>query len=587
MTAAEAVIASLEIEGVDRVFGYPGGQALALYDALYQSSLTHVLARHEQGAVHEADGYARASGRVGVCLVTSGPGATNTVTGIATAYMDSVPLVVITAQVPRRMIGTDSFQESDIVGITIPVVKHSFLLQSVNDVTQTMAEALYIAQAGRPGPVLIDVPSDLAAERMVFEYPSAVTLPSYKPTFEGNKNQIRLAASLMKSAERPVIIAGGGCEISRAGDVLLTLARTQRIPVATTLMGKGVFPEDDALSLGMAGMHGAKYTNHAITESDLIIAVGVRFSDRLTGRIDKFAPHAALIHIDIDPAEIGKMLLPRVPIVGDARNVLSLLNEECANPRNSLDALHVSQRERWLAEIAEWKQRYPYFHPRLNDVHDEIVPEIALSKLSEMLDPATSVIVTDVGQHQMWAAQSIVRTHPCSFLTSGGLGTMGFGLPAAIGACFAQPHKQVVCITGDGSFQMNVQEMATAAIHHLPLKVVIMDNRCLGMVHQWQRLFYGERYAATNLDEVPDFLKLADAYGWCAESVSCIADVEAAFTRMLASESPYLIDMRISREQNVYPMVMPGTSLDNAIGTTEIGTTDIANQNGEEGVRRD
>ncbi len=565
MLGAEAVVASLEAEGVDVVFGYPGGQAIKLYDALYDSEqIHHVLARHEQGAVHMADGYARATGNPGVAIVTSGPGATNTVTGIATAYMDSVPLVVITGQVPRAVIGTDSFQESDIVGITIPVVKHSFLLQSTDELTRTIREAFHIASTGRPGPVLIDIPSDLAGSTMVFEYPDEVNIPSYKPTYRGNAKQVRAAAKLIEKAQRPVLYVGGGATISGATDELVMLADMMRIPVVTTLMGKGAFPASHELNLGPVGMHGAKYSNLAMTESDLIISAGARFSDRVTGRLSEFAPHADVIHIDIDPAEIGKVREAQVPIVGDLKGVLDALLDQLekdgATPKS----------DEWVQRIEAWRERYPFYHPNLGDDEGEIVPELVMKELSRQLDPATSVVVTEVGQHQMWAHQFIDREVPRSFLSSGGLGTMGFGFPAAIGAAIAQPDKTVVCVAGDGSFQMNSQEMATAAINKVPVKVLIMDNRALGMVHQWQKLFYNERYSQTLLDENPDFVKLADAYGWEGEKATSPSDVPGAIERMLQAEGPYLLDVRISREQNVYPMVAPGAALDDVMGAIDV-----------------
>ncbi|MEG0461426.1 biosynthetic-type acetolactate synthase large subunit [Gordonibacter sp.] len=565
MTGAEAVVASLEAEGVDLLFGYPGGQAIKMYDALFDSKqIAHVLSRHEQAAVHEADGYARATGNVGVALVTSGPGATNTVTGIATAFMDSVPLVVITGQVPRGVIGTDSFQESDIVGITMPVVKHSYLLQTTEELTRTFREAFYIAKTGRPGPVLIDVPSDLASEMLVFEYPDEVSLPSYKPTYRGNAKQVRQAAARIAQAERPVLYAGGGLVSSGASGELRALAEHMQIPVVTTLMGKGAFPDSHPLNLGLVGMHGSKYANLALTESDLIIAAGARFSDRVTGRLDQFAPHADVIHIDIDPAEIGKVRAAQIPIVGDLKGVLdgivSTLRKEGAEPETAA----------WMNQVAEWRRRYPYYHPDLSEQPDDIVPEIALEQLSALLDPEKSVVVTEVGQHQMWAAQHISRERPRSFVSSGGLGTMGFGFPAAIGAAIGCPDKTVVCVAGDGSFQMNSQEMATAGIHNVPVKVLIMDNRCLGMVRQWQRLFYDERYSSTLLDANPDFVKLADAYGWQAARVDRPEDFEAAVEHMLAAEGPYLLDVVISRDQNVYPMVAPGAGLSDVIGAIDV-----------------
>ena len=565
MTGAQAIIASLEAEGVDTVFGYPGGQAIKIYDALYDSKkLHHVLARHEQGATHMADGYARATGKVGVVLVTSGPGATNTVTGIATAYMDSIPMVVITGQVTRGVIGTDSFQESDIVGITMPIVKHSFLLQSTDDLTETFREAFYIASTGRPGPVLIDIPSDLQGAEMVFHYPDGVNIPSYRPTYKGNAKQIKQATALIETSKRPLLYAGGGIVSSHACQELEALAEAMQIPVVTTLLGKGCFPSSHPLSLGPVGMHGSKYANMAMTECDLIIAAGARFSDRVTGKLDEFAPNAKVIHIDIDPAEIGKIREANVPIVGDAQGILggivAQLEKSGAMP---VDA-------EWVETVNEWRERWPYYDDQFNDYPNQIVPEVALDELSKQLDPDNSIVTTEVGQHQMWAHQHIGREHARSFLSSGGLGTMGFGFPAAIGAKFGCPDKQVVCVAGDGSFQMNSQEMATAAINNTAVKVFLLDNRALGMVHQWQKLFYHERYSSTILDPVPDLVKLADAYGWEGERIEKPEDVAPAIARMLASEKPYLLDVAISPDQNVYPMVAPGAALDNVIGAIDV-----------------
>ena len=565
MLGAEAVIASLEAEGVDTVFGYPGGQAIKLYDALYDSDqLHHILARHEQGAVHMADGYARSTGKPGVVIVTSGPGATNTVTGIATAYMDSVPLVVITGQVGRGVIGTDSFQESDIVGITMPVVKHSYLLQSTDELTRTIREAFHIASTGRPGPVLIDIPSDLAGAEMVFEYPDEVNLPSYKPTYRGNAKQVRAACRLLEEADQPLLYVGGGIISSGASEELVALMDRMQIPAVVTLMGKGGVPASHPLNLGPVGMHGAKYSNMAMTEADLIIAAGARFSDRVTGRVSEFAQNAKVVHIDIDPAEIGKIRDADVPIVGDLKGVLAAMLEQLdkdgAKPRD----------EQWIDDINAWRERYPFYHPNVREADDEVVPEIVISELGRQLDPTASVVTTEVGQHQMWAHQFLPRETPRSFLSSGGLGTMGFGFPAAIGAAIANPDKTVVCVDGDGSFQMNSQEMATAAINQVPVKVMIMDNRCLGMVHQWQKLFYDKRFSETLLEPVPDFVKLAEAYGWEGERVERAEEVSDAIARMLAAEGPYLLDVAISRDQNVYPMVAPGAALNNIMGAIDV-----------------
>ena len=565
MTGAQAIIASLEAEGVDTIFGYPGGQAIKIYDALYDSKqIHHVLARHEQGATHMADGYARATGKVGVVLVTSGPGATNTVTGIATAYMDSIPMVVITGQVTRGVIGTDSFQESDIVGITMPVVKHSFLLQSTDDLTRTFREAFYIASTGRPGPVLIDIPSDLSGAEMIFHYPDSVNLPSYKPTYRGNARQVKQAAELIEKAERPLIYAGGGIVTSHACAELTELAERMQIPVVTTLMGKGAMRCSNPLNLGPVGMHGSKYANMAVTECDLLIAVGARFSDRVTGKVSEFAPHAKVIHIDIDPAEIGKIINPVVPIVGDAKVVLAAINERLAKA----DAQPIDRT--WVDDVFSWRERWPFYTSDFSDYPNAIAPEVVLHKLSQKLDPEASIVTTEVGQHQMWAHQNIHREHARTFISSGGLGTMGFGFPAAIGAKIGCPESEVVCVAGDGSFQMNSQEMATAKINDVPVKVLIIDNRALGMVHQWQSLFYNKRYSFTELADNPDFVKLADAYGWRARRVEKPEDVDAALDEMLASKEPFLLDVMIPRDQTVYPMVAPGAPIDDIIGALDV-----------------
>ncbi|MEF2655401.1 MAG: biosynthetic-type acetolactate synthase large subunit [Eggerthellaceae bacterium] len=566
MLGSEAIIASLEAEGVDTVFGYPGGQAIKIYDALYDSKkIRHVLSRHEQAATHEADGYARATGKTGVVIVTSGPGATNTVTGIATAYMDSVPMVVITGQVPRNVIGTDAFQESDIVGITMPIVKHSYLLQSCEDMTRTFREAFYIANSGRPGPVLIDIPSDLAGAEMLFEYPDDVQIPSYKPTVKGNVRQIRQAVEMMKSAKRPILYIGGGIIASHSEEELLAVAEALQIPVVTTLMGKAAFPSSHPLNLGHVGMHGSKYANYAVTNADLLVAVGARFSDRVTGKLVDFAPDAKVIHVDVDPAEIGKNRIPQIPIVGDAKVVLAGIKEQLE--KGGCDPIT----KEWLDQIGEWRACHPFYSPGLTALNGSISPEGALDMLSDMLDPENSIVTTEVGQHQMWAAQHVDREVPRTFLTSGGLGTMGFGFPAAIGAKVAYPEKQVVCVAGDGSFQMNLQEMATAAAEGINVKVLLMNNSALGMVHQWQGLFYDGRYSETILPEIPDFVKLCDAYGWGGKRVSEPGDYEQALKWLLDHDGPALLDMRFDRSENVFPMVAPGAPLDEIIGATNVG----------------
>lgn len=566
MLGSEAIIASLEAEGVDTVFGYPGGQAIKIYDALYDSKkIRHVLSRHEQAATHEADGYARATGKTGVVIVTSGPGATNTVTGIATAYMDSVPMVVITGQVPRNVIGTDAFQESDIVGITMPIVKHSYLLQSCEDMTRTFREAFYIANSGRPGPVLIDIPSDLAGAEMLFEYPDDVQIPSYKPTVKGNVRQIRQAVEMMKSAKRPILYIGGGIIASHSEEELLAVAEALQIPVVTTLMGKAAFPSSHPLNLGHVGMHGSKYANYAVTNADLLVAVGARFSDRVTGKLVDFAPDAKVIHVDVDPAEIGKNRIPQIPIVGDAKVVLAGIKEQLE--KGGCDPIT----KEWLDQIGEWRACHPFYSPGLTALNGSISPEGALDMLSDMLDSENSIVTTEVGQHQMWAAQHVDREVPRTFLTSGGLGTMGFGFPAAIGAKVAYPEKQVVCVAGDGSFQMNLQEMATAAAEGINVKVLLMNNSALGMVHQWQGLFYDGRYSETILPEIPDFVKLCDAYGWGGKRVSEPGDYEEALKWLLDHDGPALLDMRFDRSENVFPMVAPGAPLDEIIGATNVG----------------
>lgn len=544
MNGAQAVVAGLEAEGVSHVFGYPGGQVVRIFDALYDSSIRFVLARHEQGAVHEADGFARATGTVGVVLVTSGPGATNTVTGIATAYMDSIPLVIVTGQVPLGVIGTDSFQESDIFGITLPIVKHSYLVRDVQDIPRIMHEAFHIAQTGRPGPVLIDVPSDIAAASCEFVYPETVQIPSYKPTVKGNQKQIRRAAGCITRAQRPLIIAGGGIVASGAQDELLELAEAMGIPVVTTLMGKGCMPIGHPLDWGLVGMHGGYRANQAVAECDLLIAVGTRLCDRVTGHPDSFAPSAELVHIDIDPAEIGKIKAADIPIVGDARAVLASIGANIH--RQGIEG----SKQPWDLDGSG--------NEPASDADHDLLSRKVMEEVSALLDPDASIVTTEVGQHQMWAVQGIARGKPRTFITSGGSGTMGFGFPAAIGAKVAHPECQVVCIAGDGSFQMNQQEMATAVSCGAAVKVIVMDNACLGMVHQWQSLFCNGRYAATELTCNPDFVCLARAYGWDAERVDSADQVHDAVRRALSSEGSYLLDIAISREEEALPSVLPG-----------------------------
>lgn len=565
MTGAEALVRSLEDLGVKDVFGVPGGAILPVYDAINdETSFRFVLMRHEQAAGHAAEGYAVSTGQVGVCIVTSGPGATNMITPIADANMDSVPMVVITGQVGVNAIGTDAFQEADIVGITMPVVKHSFLLQSTDDLTKTFREAFYIASTGRPGPVLIDIPSDLAGAQMVFRYPDHIDIPSYRPNYRGNAKQVKQAVEYIRAATRPLLMVGGGVVSSHACDEVIELAEKMQIPVVTTLLGKAAMPCSNPLNLGPVGMHGSKYANMAVTECDLLIAVGARFSDRVTGKLSEFAPHAKVIHIDIDPAEIGKVRDPQVPIVGDAQGVVAAINAR-------LDKVEAQPRSaEWVETVLEWRERWPFYTEDFVDYPDRIAPEQVLEALSNKLDPHESVVTTEVGQHQMWAHQHVHREESRTFISSGGLGTMGFGFPAAIGAKIGRPDAQVVCIAGDGSIQMNIQEMATALGNGVAVKVLVIDNNALGMVHQWQRLFYHERYSCTEFTANPDFVKLAEAYGWQAERIAHPDQISDALDRMLAADGPYLLDVIIPTAQTVYPMVAPGAAIDDIIGAIDV-----------------
>ncbi|WP_066661933.1 biosynthetic-type acetolactate synthase large subunit [Denitrobacterium detoxificans] len=566
MNGAQALIASLEAEGVEVVFGYPGAQAIKIYDALYDSSnIRHVLARHEQGATHAADGYARATGNPGVVLVTSGPGATNTVTGIATAYMDSIPLVVITAQVPTRSIGTDAFQESDIFGITMPIVKHSYLVKDPSDLAVTMRDAFHIATTGRPGPVLIDVPSDILAAQVSFHYPDESSLPGYRPTLKPNGRQVRAAADVLCNAHKPVIYAGGGIVASGASEELAALAERLGAPVVTTLVGLDALPSAHPLNLGLVGMHGSRFANLAVSECDALVAVGARFSDRVTGKASSFAPHARVIHIDVDPAEIGKNRHADVPIVGDARVALCALRAEIEK-RDVARSTGV-----WLDRIASWRSQYPLEGKDPASCDGAIRPEWLMRKLNGAIRDVSNIVVTDVGQHQMWAAQYLERTSPRTFVTSGGAGTMGFGLPAAIGAQVGRPSHTVVLVTGDGSFQMCIEEMAVASIHGLPVKVIMLNNGSLGMVRQWQHLFYGNRFSQTDLEPVPNFSALANAYGWQGERIDQADQVDAALARLFDHAGPALLEVAISPDEMVFPMVAPGNSIHDEIGAVPVG----------------
>ncbi|MDD1676167.1 MAG: biosynthetic-type acetolactate synthase large subunit [Methanomicrobiales archaeon] len=555
-TGARILIEGLQREGVETIFGYPGGVVLPIYDELYDSSLQHILVRHEQAAAHAADGYARASGRVGVCLATSGPGACNLVTGIATAYMDSVPIIALTGQVPTNLLGNDAFQEADITGITLPITKHNYLVKQTKDLTRIIHEAFYIARTGRPGPVLVDLPKDVSTTQLEEETETipAIVLPGYKPTFKGHVKQIERAVELIERAERPVIYAGGGVIAANASAELVELAMREFIPVTTTLMGLGAIPCDHPMNLGMLGMHGTEYANYAVTESDLLIAIGARFDDRVTGRIQTFAPHATIIHIDVDPAEIGKNKPVDVPIVGDAKAIL----------QGMLGRLKKrAEREPWLSKVRYWKEKHPLRYRQ----DGKLRPQYIIRKLSELLD-GRGVIVSEVGQNQMWTAQHFCFRRPRSWLTSGGLGTMGYGFPAAMGAHFAQPNEPVFDIAGDGSFQMNIQELGTVAAYNIPVKVAILNNMYLGMVRQWQELFYDRRYSYTELPAV-DFVKIANAYGIDGMQVEDIGDVEEALKTALATDGPFIMDFRIEREENVFPMVPAGAAINEMIGGHE------------------
>ena len=549
-TGAQILVESLLAEGVDTIFGYPGGQALPIYDALYDADIRHILTRHEQGAAHAADGYARASGKPGVCLATSGPGATNLVTGIANAYMDSIPLVAITGQVPTSMLGRDSFQEADITGITLPITKHNYLVKDVKDLAKTVREAFYIATTGRPGPVLIDMPRDISAGETEYKDPGPVHLPGYDVKTEPDPEQVARAVRAIEEAERPVIYAGGGVINANAHVELLKLAEMMLAPVATTLMGLGGFPGNHPLSVGMLGMHGSKYANYAVSECDLLIGVGVRFDDRVTSKLEAFAPNATVVHIDIDPAEIGKNVGVDIPVVGDVATTL----------REIAKRLQPRLASKWRDKIQMWKKEYPIEF----EVNGRIKPQEVIKEIYNATG-GNARITTEVGQHQMWAAHYFTYTRPRTFISSGGLGTMGFGFPAAIGVQLACPGETVIDIAGDGSIQMNIQELATAVNHKLPVKIAILNNGFLGMVRQWQELFYNHRYSYTELDN-PDFVKIAEAYGAVGIRVEKKSEVRSALDEALRVDQPVVLDFQIEREENVLPMVPPGEAINNMLG---------------------
>jgi len=551
-TGAKILVESLQREGVEIIFGYPGGVVLPIYDELYNSSLRHILVRHEQAAAHAADGYARASGRVGVCLATSGPGACNLVTGIATAYMDSVPIVALTGQVPTNLLGNDAFQESDITGITMPITKHNYLVKDTADLGRVVKEAFYIAGTGRPGPVLIDIPKDVST-KVIKEppVPEKVILRGYNPTYRGHKRQVEKALQLITAAERPVIYAGGGVILSNASAELVDFATQLGIPITTTLMGIGCIPGDHPLNLGMLGMHGTEYANFAITESDVLFSIGVRFDDRVTGKTDTFAPHAKIIHIDIDPAEIGKNKRVDVPVVGDVKVIL----------QDMISMLKKNGfRDAWLKKIKHWKQHHPLKCPQDGRLH----PQFVIRQMSELLG-GDAIIVSEVGQNQMWTAQHYCFKNPRTWITSGGLGTMGYGLPAAMGAHFARPDLPVFDVAGDGSIQMNIQEFGTISHNKIPVKIAILNNRFLGMVRQWQELFYDRRYSFTELPPV-EFVKIANAYGIEGVKVESPDEVMPALKSAIDCDGPFVMDFRIEREENVFPMVPAGAAINEMIG---------------------
>jgi acetolactate synthase-1/2/3 large subunit len=551
-TGARLLLEGLQREGAETIFGYPGGSVLPVYDELYDSEIRHILVRHEQAAAHAADGYARASGRVGVCLATSGPGACNLVTGIATAYMDSVPMVAITGQVPTSMLGNDAFQESDITGITMPITKHNYLVKRAADLPQVVRDAFYIAGTGRQGPVLIDIPKDVMTAQLDEAPPvGTARLRGYQPTYEGHALQIEKAVGLIAEAARPVLYVGGGVIAAGASEEVTRLAELMLVPITTTLMGLGAVPCDHPLNLGMIGMHGTEAANYAVTECDLLIAVGVRFDDRVTGKIDAFAPNARVIHIDIDPAEIGKNKPVDVPIVGDAKSVLQRILHRLVRKDG---------RDGWLDRVRRWKEA----GAAGAETSDALGPAYILAEMSDLLGEK-GIIVTEVGQNQMWAAQHYCFRRPRTWISSGGLGTMGYGFPAAIGAHFARPEETVVDVAGDGSFQMNIQELGTVAQYDIPVKVVILNNMYLGMVRQWQELFYDRRYSYTELPPV-DFVGIARAYGVDGMRVEEKADVRAALTAAFESDGPFVLDFRIEREANVFPMVPAGAAINEMIG---------------------
>lgn len=554
LTGAQILMKTLQEEGVDTIFGYPGAATIDIYEELSKTRIRHILVRHEQGAVHAADGYARVSDRVGVCLVTSGPGATNTVTGIASAYMDSIPLVVLCGQVPTHLIGNDAFQEVDIVGITRPCTKHNYLVNQTEDIARIIKEAFHIARSGRPGPVLVDLPKDVIKRSISYAPPQSLRLRSYNPTYRPSKKQLQKVVELIKQAQRPVIFAGGGVILSKSADRLTEFARKTRIPVTASLMGLGAFPGSDPLWLGMLGMHGTYRANMSIAGCDLLIAVGARFDDRVTGKTDAFAAQAQIVHIDIDPTSIRKNVPVSIPVVGDCGLALDILNHLI----DELKLEDLSQKHQsWFDQIENWKRTTPLAY---NTQCAMIKPQFVVEKLYE-LTRGNAIIATEVGQNQMWTAQYYHFDRPHRFLTSGGLGCMGYGLPAAIGAQIACPDQLVVDVAGDGSIQMNIQELATAVQYQLPVKVVILNNRCLGMVRQWQELFHDKNYVSTQMEHAPDFVKLAEAYGAMGLRAVKPAEVEPVLSKGLAAPRTVIMEFLVDPEECVYPMVPAGAPI--------------------------
>jgi len=556
---ARILLECLSRLGINEIFGYPGGAVIPIYDELYNfKEIKHYFARHEQGAVHEADGYARSTGKVGACLATSGPGATNLVTGIMTAHMDSIPLLVITGQVSSSLLGKDAFQESDIVGITVPITKNNYLVQDIKDLPRILKEAYYIASTGRPGPVLVDIPRDIQLQEIPYDefnkiYENHFSLEGYNPVYEGHKGQIKTAIKMIKDSKKPLIIAGAGILKAHAYEELKEFVEKTNIPVAMTLLGLGSFPGNHELSLGMIGMHGTTYANYAANEADLIIAAGMRFDDRVTGNPQKFIPNAKIIHIDIDPAEIGKNKLIDVPIVGDLKNVLTDLNEKA--PKVSHDE--------WLKQIKKWKKDYSLIYRKTED--DILIPQEILSEINK-ITKGNVIVATDVGQHQMWAAQFLTFNNPYSILTSGGAGTMGFGLPAAIGAQVANPNKKVLAVVGDGGFQMTFQELMLIKEYNLPVKIFIINNSYLGMVRQWQELFHEKRYSSVDLSYNPDFIKIGEAYGIKSIQLTNKKDLKKHLKKILESDEAVLVECIVEKEENVYPMIPAGKDVSCIVG---------------------